>query len=110
MQPTQRDVDVIVVVCTAAAQRRRKARRAMQQRLHFPAMGLAATAAQVTGVTDEMLRVAAATRRGVTCALTPDSPYCRRGQTRPTWQYASPTQWPHKPSPTASPPNAAMKK
>jgi malate dehydrogenase (oxaloacetate-decarboxylating) len=41
----------------------------------FPAMGLAVTAAQATRVTDDMMRVAAATLGGASPALdNPDSP------------------------------------
>ena len=77
----------------------------------FPAMGLAVTAAQATRITDEMLRVAAATLGEASPTLTdPCQPLLPAWPTCPTWQYASPTQSPHKPSPTASPPNAAMKK
>ena len=73
----------------------------------FPAMGLAVTAAQATRVTDEMMRVAAATpRRRVTRARRPEpSRCCLRGPTFPTSLCALPTPSPFRPSPTASLPN-----
>ena len=74
----------------------------------FPAMGLGVTAAQATRVTDEMMRVAAATSAmALPRSSTRTSRCCRHGRTFPTSRSASPTRSLSKPSRTASRRNAA---
>ena len=75
----------------------------------FPAMGLAVTAAQATRVTDEMMRVAAATLGDASPALSdPSAAAVARLVGRPRRRRAHrPRRRPSRPSRTASLPNAA---
>jgi len=76
----------------------------------FPAMGLAVTAAQATRVTDEMMRVAAATLGDASPALTDRAGRCcLRGRTFRTSPLILLTPSPFRPSPTGSPQTAATK-